>query len=342
MATYLTRLRTPFLINETSTVNSGSADLTITINSVDVYVISKNTTARTISFEVSELIRDYLNPSWDGVFPYSTTTNNSFVVTASIKIEFYTNTKATRATNAQAGTADTPISGQTINHTMYGFDAYSEFMEGVNHQLSYGQMLQTTTDMYLPDSTVAYIPIMIAEASPATNPKTPPAIAQYFTVAANVADGTVVNPVNGIDVTIHRICEPVYEYIKVIFVNKFGGLQMFYFNKKNVISLNVTQENYESMLMSANTYSNTDHQKYVYNKQGSEQITLNTGYVDQGQFETMKQLLLSEQVWAEIGTTVYPINITTNSLTKKTKVNDKLVNYSVNAGFAYDVINSVR
>ena len=330
MATYLSRLRTPFFINQTSTVTSGSADLTITINSVDVYVISKNTTSDSISFEVSELIRDYLNPTWDGVFPYSSTTNDSFVVSASIKIEFYLNTKATRATNAQAGSTDTPISGQTVLHTIYGFDSYSEFMEGVNHQLSSGQMLQSATDMYLPDSTIAYIPI---EASNGVS---------YFTVAANVADGTVVTPVTGIDVTIHRICEPVYQYIKVVFVNKFGGLQMFYFNKKNILSLNVTQENYDSMLMSANTYSNTNHQKYVYNKQGSEQITLNTGYVDEGQFETIKQLMLSEQVWAEIGTTIYPVNVITNSLTKKTKVNDKLVNYSINVGFAYDVINSVR
>jgi hypothetical protein len=330
MANYLSRLRTPFFINQTSTVTSGSADLTITINSVDVYVISKNTTSDSISFEVSELIRDYLNPTWDGVFPYSSTTNDSFVVSASIKIEFYLNTKATRATNAQAGSTDTPISGQTVLHTIYGFDSYSEFMEGVNHQLSSGQMLQSATDMYLPDSTIAYIPI---EASNGVS---------YFTVAANVADGTVVTPVVGINVTIHRICEPVYQYIKVVFVNKFGGLQMFYFNKKNILSLNVTQENYDSMLMSANTYSNTNHQKYVYNKQGSEQITLNTGYVDQGQFETIKQLMLSEQVWAEIGTTIYPVNVITNSLTKKTKVNDKLVNYSINVGFAYDVINSVR
>ena len=276
------------------------------------------------------MIRDYLNPTWDGVFPYSSTTNDSFVVSASIKIEFYLNTKATRATNAQAGSTDTPISGQTVLHTIYGFDSYSEFMEGVNHQLSSGQMLQSATDMYLPDSTIAYIPI---EASNGVS---------YFTVAANVADGTVVTPVVGINVTIHRICEPVYQYIKVVFVNKFGGLQMFYFNKKNILSLNVTQENYDSMLMSANTYSNTNHQKYVYNKQGSEQITLNTGYVDQGQFETIKQLMLSEQVWAEIGTTIYPVNVITNSLTKKTKVNDKLVNYSINVGFAYDVINSVR
>ena len=264
------------------------------------------------------------------MFPYSTATNNSFVVTASIKVEFYVNNRKTRATNALAGTTDTPISGQTVTHTMYGFDAYSEFKEGVNHQLSSGQMLQTATDIYLPDSTAAYIPI---EASNGVS---------YFTVAANVADGTVVNPVNGIDVTIHRICEPVFDYMKVVFVNKFGGLQMFYFNKKNILSLNVTQENYDSMLMSANTYSTTAHQKYVYNKQGSEQITLNTGYVDEGQFETMKQLILSEQVWLEVDSVIHPVNVVTNTLTKKTKVNDKLVNYSINVEFAYDVVNSVR
>lgn len=331
MANYLTRLRTPFFIDETSTAATvGSADLTITINSVDVYVISKNTVSKNVSFEVSELIRDYLNPTWDGVFPYSTATNNSFVVTASIKVEFYVNNKNTRAINALAGTTDTPISGQTVNHTMYGFEAYSEFKEGVNHQLSSGQMLQTATDMYLPDSTAAYIPI---EASNGVS---------YFTVATSVADGTVVTPVSGINVTIHRICEPVFDYMKVIFVNKFGGLQMFYFNKKNILSLNVTQENYDSMLMSANTYSTTAHQKYVYNKQGSEQITLNTGYVDEGQFETMKQLILSEQVWLEVDSVIHPVNVVTNTLTKKTKVNDKLVNYSINVEFAYDIVNSVR
>ena len=330
MANYLTRLRTPFFINQTSSVTALSADLTITINSVDVYVISKNTVTNAISFEVSELIRDYLNPTWDGVFPYSTATNNSFTVTANIKVEFYTNNKKTRATNAQAGSTDTPISAQTVNHVIYGFDAYSEFKEGVNHQLSSGQMLQTATDIYLPDSTAAYIPI---EASNGVS---------YFTVAANVADGTVVTPVSGINVTIHRICEPVFDYMKVVFVNKFGGLQMFYFNKKNILSLNVTQENYDSMLMSANTYSTTAHQKYVYNKQGSEQITLNTGYVDEGQFETMKQLILSEQVWLEVDSVIHPVNVITSSLTKKTKLNDKLVNYSINVEFAYDVINSVR
>jgi hypothetical protein len=262
------------------------------------------------------------------VFPYSSTTISSQTVTATIKVEFYTPNKVTRAANTAAGSPDSPIGSETVTHTLYGFDAYSEFKEGANHQLSSGQMLQSATVMYLPETGDAYIPV---ESSNAVS---------YTTVSSSDTSVTV----GGITVQINRICEPVFDIVKVIFMNKFGALQEFHFNKKHTIGFNSTQQNYESMLIQANTYSSTDHQKYVYNKQGSETIQLNTGYIDQGQFETIKQLMLSEQVYAKIGTnsTIYPMNVITSSLTKKTKVNDKLVNYSLEMEFAYDVVNSVR
>ena len=326
MATYLARLRSPFFIDQTSSTTAASADLTITIGGVDRYVISKDTTSNRITFEVSELIRDYLNPTWDGVFPYSATTISSQTVTTTIKVEFYTNNKATRAANSAAGSPDSPIGSETVTHTLYGFDAYSEFLEGANHQLSSSQLLQSATTMYLPETGDAYIPV---ESSNGVS---------YSTVSASDTSVTV----GGITIAIERLCEPVFDIVKVVFMNKFGALQEFHFNKKHTIGFNSTQENYESMLIEANTYSVTKHQKYVYNKQAKEILQLNTGYVDQGQFETIKQLMLSEQVWAKIQSTVYPVNVITSSLTKKTKVNDKLVNYSLDFEFAYDVVNSVR
>ena len=324
MATYLARLRSPFTIQETSSATSGSADLTITINNVDVYVISKDTSSDTVNFEVAEMIRDYLTVTWDGVFPYSATTIASQTVTATIKIEFYADNRITRAANTAAGNPGAVT--QTVTHTLYGFDAYSEFLEGANHELSSGQMLQSATTMYLPETGDAYIAV---ESSNAVS---------YTTVSPSDTSVTI----GGIVVSIVRICEPVYDIVKVVFMNKFGALQEFHFNKKHVIGLNVSQQKYESILMSGNTYSTTGHQKYVYNKQGAETLTLNTGYVDQGQFETIKQLMLSEQVWAKIDSQVYPVNVNANTLTKKTKINDKLVNYSLDFEFAYDVVNSVR
>ena len=329
MANYLARLRSPFFIDHTTSVPSGSADLTITINSVDQYVISKDTVSNRATFEVSELIRDFLNPTWDGLFPYSSATTSSLTVTASIKVEFYTNNKKTRAANTAAGTPDTPISAETQNHTIYGFDAYSEFKEGANKQLVSSQLLQSATTMYLPETGDAYIPYESSNG------------VAYTTVADTVLNNQTVT-VGGIVITIKRICEPIFNIIKVVFMNKFGALQEFHFNKKNIVNFSTTQENYESMLLQANTYDTNRHQKYVYNKQGSETILLNTGYIDLAQYETMKQLMLSEQVWAVISGSTYPMNVKTNTLTKKTRINDRLVNYSIEMEFAYDVINSVR
>lgn len=340
MANYLARLRSPFFIEETSTAATvGSADITITINSVVVYVLSKDTISKKVTIEVAELIRDYVDTKWDGVFPYSAAVLASLTILAAIKVEFYVNNKKVRAANALAGAADSPIGGQTVNHNVYGFDAYSEYLEGVNHELAYGQLLQSATTMYLPETGDAYIPKMINTASPV-----PAASVEYVTVADSVADGQTVT-IGGISITIRRICEPIYDIIRVVFMNKFGALQEFSFNKKNVLSLETVQENYESMLMGSQLdylSNNLPHQKYVYNKQGRETLQLNTGYVDEGQFETIKQLMLSEKVWAQIDSTVYPVNINTSSLTKKTKINDKLVNYSLDFTFAFDIVNSVR
>ena len=151
MANYLVRLRSPFFLNETSSQASGSADLVIKINNVNQYVISKNTISNNVIFEVSELIKDYLDVTWDGVFPYSTTTKNSLVITAEIDINFFTGTKEQRAILAESST-------QLIEHNIYGFDAYSEFNEGSNKQLVSGQLLQSNTTMYLPETGNAYVP----------------------------------------------------------------------------------------------------------------------------------------------------------------------------------------
>ena len=322
MANYLARLRSPFFLNETSTAASGSADLTININSVDQYVITKNTSGNNVIFEVSELIRDFLEVTWDGVRPYGSSTLNSLVVTANITIEFFTGTKEVRAVTPQSA-------NQTVSHTIYGFDAYSEFKEGTNKAITSGQLLQTNTTMYLPETGDAYIPYESSNG------------VAYSTVADTVLDKQTVI-VGGITITIRRICEPIYNILRVIFVNKFGALQEFYFNKKNIQSLNVSQESYKSTLISGSSYSTFEHQKYQYNKQASQKITMNTGYVDEGQFQPIQQMMLSEKVWAEIGQTVYPVNVISSSLEKKTRINDRLVNYSLDFEFAYDVVNNVR
>jgi|TARA_R100000084_G_scaffold109417_1_gene76495 hypothetical protein len=325
----LINLRSPYFIEHTAGTNVGSADLKIEIPQGSTqYVISKDTTSNAVSYEVSEMIRDFLNPTFDGTLPISSTDIANMTVTAYLTLDFYTSNKKTRAANTAAGNPDTPIGSEQELYTLHGFDGYSEFSEGKNHTIGSGQLMQSATIIYIPENTASFIPV---ESSNAVS----------YTAISTSQTGSIV--AGGITVNIERICEPIYDIIRILFINKFGAIQEFYFNKRNTIAMNVSQNTYQSKILTANTnYSITAHQKYVYNKQAKETITLNTGYIDEGQFETIKQLMLSEQVWGQIGGTTYPINVVTNSLTKKTKVNDKLVNYTLDFEFAFDVINSVR
>lgn len=172
---------------------------------------------------------------------------------------------------------------------------------------------------------------------------------QYFLslVDIGLVDELRVTTDDGVEVVrIESICEPKYTPYKVTFLNKFGALQDMWFFKKSVESITTNQEMYKRSTMDLEnfTYSTSAHQMKTFNKNGKETITMNTGYIDDSFNDVIRQLLLSEQVWMtkEDDQTVLPLNVVTNSLTYKTGVNDKLVDYTIDFEYAYDKINNIR
>ena len=138
-----------------------------------------------------------------------------------------------------------------------------------------------------------------------------------------------------------------YEPIKVTFVNKFGALQDIFFTLKSTESLNTTGETYKANVMNFNalTYDTYKPQVAQYNKMGKESITLNTDYISEEYNEVIKQLMMSEQVWLTKLTDeqlVLPIIPKTQSVTYKTSLNDRLVQYTIDFDYAFDKINTVR
>ena len=135
---------------------------------------------------------------------------------------------------------------------------------------------------------------------------------------------------------------------KVTFVNKNGALQDVYFFAKEVESMSSTEETYKSNLinMQTRTYSTTAHQYQQYNKQAKERIALSTGYVSEDYNEVIKQLMMSEQVWltrtTDDSSNIYPVIPRTSNVTFKTSLNDKLVSYDIEFEFAFDKIQNVR
>jgi len=299
-------IRSPYYIND-SYAGAVTANLSLSLDGVERYSLSKNTdTQGGVTFEISELSRDYLEVEFYGSY-------------LSVTIEISAVLTFLDSDNAIL---------ESTTYDFRGFDGYGEFKDGSNPTISSGALLQSNTQIYLPDNTVGRVPIESSN-DILYNTITP-------TAEGNVTVGTHTVKVN-------RICEPKYDPIKMTFVNKFGVLQDLWFFKKTVKRLNTSRDSFKRNILTAQGQYNTfKHVKRTLNIIGNEVFTSNTGFVSEEMNEVFKELMLSEQVWATIEGIVHPIVITSSELQYKTSLNDKLTNLTIDFEYAYDTINNIR
>ena len=134
---------------------------------------------------------------------------------------------------------------------------------------------------------------------------------------------------------------------KVTFVNKNGVLDDMYFFKKSTDSMTTKRESYNANTIKPdNTYSVNQHNKREFNITANSMVKLSSGYLNESSNEKFKQLLLSEKVWItrtfKNDELVLPINIKTSSISYKTSLNDKLVDYTIEFNDSYNAINNIR
>ena len=171
----------------------------------------------------------------------------------------------------------------------------------------------------------------------------------YFNdYSIGAVDKIIVSDSDGIQtINVSILEECKYEPKKVTFVNKYGALQDMYFFKKSVEKMNVKKESYKSNILDSNyVYNSSNHVYRDFNVVGKESITLSSGFLSEEYNEVFKQMMLSEKVWVtnivEDGEQVLPINVKTSNITYKTSLNDKLVEYTFDFDNSFNVINDIR
>ena len=302
-------LRSPIFITGTQT-GGLSAIGSLTIDGTLRYTLTKDSdSSNRVTFEISELCRDYL----DIVF------NNSYtsqVVDVSFSLQFYNAINAGGSTVGSAQVTD-----------FKGLDGYTYFEQGSNVTVTGTQAAQSNVSVYMPENTSGYIPSLGT------------ANILYNSVSTTQTTKTV----NGTVFTINRICSPKYDPYKVTFINKFGALQDLYFFTKRVDKTSVKKESYKSnTINTSGVYNTYNHSKQTYDVFANDTFTLSTGFVDENVNYAIEELLLSEQVWVRQNSQTLPIVPITSSLQKKTSLNDRLVEYTIEFEFAYNKINDIR
>ena len=127
----------------------------------------------------------------------------------------------------------------------------------------------------------------------------------------------------------------------VVFRNRYGVYECCTFFKKSTESLNVSNETFTNNYINAGVYDTTYHQFQKINIQGKENISLNSGYISEQENSLYKEMLLSEKVYFYEDGNLIPVNVASKSIEFKTRVNDRLVNYSVDFEYAYNTIQNV-
>jgi hypothetical protein len=302
-------LRSPYFIYDPR-ATALSAKLELSIENVLVYTIIKNTdNANGALFEIAELSKDYLIDSFNGTYTSNT-------VSLTITVKYYDGLEG----------SGTQV-GLDASYFHEGFNGYSNYEEGKNTTIASDAVLISNRIIYQPDNTAGVIP------------SEDEGVIVYNAFGVNTTSIIVSNKL----FKIVRLCEPKFTPIKVTFVNKFGALQDLWFFKKFTKNLTVSKDRYKRHTISqSGGYSINSHQDNILRANGNERITLNTSFVDETMNEPIKQLLLSESVWATINGVVLPIIVTTENLQYKTRINDNLIQYTIECEFAFQAINNIR
>jgi hypothetical protein len=146
--------------------------------------------------------------------------------------------------------------------------------------------------------------------------------------------------------TVKSVDECKYTPYKVSFMNKFGVVQDLWFFKTRKESVAISKGSYlENTLQETSTgvaYSLNRATKIPNQFKVQKSITLNTGFVDEEYNEVIQQLLLTERAWVHENNNVFPIIPSTSSLDYKTKLNDKLINFTIEFEYAYNELNLIK
>lgn len=358
-------VRSPYTISDTTSgllqsqlelyIYTGTKVATLT---TPTYTIVSTSVNGRVDFEISDLIRDYIDNNFDGTFP----TDN--VVWVNYKLTSIT--------------ASATTSGSVVTlRAFYGYDYFNETANQEQTILQSNSTIYTYADngFHLPIDTenVSEVVVVDLEGNEtnitiSTSNESDEQI-QYISNVSGGADdyeqrviadgGTFENSsclqafldefeIYGVQhiyvigstteiVNVVAVEECKYNPYKLTFVNKFGAFQDLWFFKNSNKSLSIEKDDYKS-----NDANINRHQYKTLNKIGKEKLTINSGYYPESHNEIFKQLLLSEEVWIEIENQTLPVNISNSSFNYKTQLKDKLINYTLDLDFAFDLINSVR
>ena len=133
------------------------------------------------------------------------------------------------------------------------------------------------------------------------------------------------------------VCEQKYTPVRCDFINRYGGWQTITFFKARTDSFEFKNSEFKT-LPSSWDYNPLQGQTKTFNHTATQSVILNTGYVDENFVEILFDLFASETILIDNE----PVTVKGKTLPKKTSIKDKMINYTIDFEYSFNVINDVQ
>ena len=157
----------------------------------------------------------------------------------------------------------------------------------------------------------------------------------FFTVTPVKAGSAI-----GTSIQFNMECEKKYPNVRIKWKNRFGQFDFLNFNLVSREAFNTDIRTFQRQIGSWSSptlsYNNYDSSTQNYSADSTQTLTVNSDWLSEDYNEILKQLMVSDEIyWIYNESTgdLRPITIKTNSITFKTNVVDKLIQYSFDFEF---------
>lgn len=144
---------------------------------------------------------------------------------------------------------------------------------------------------------------------------------EYFTIS-----------VAGKSIRFDVICESKYTPVRIGYKNRYGTFNFMNFTKVSRESFATTQRVYKpsqgvwnQSVFAVDTYA-ASTQKYIIDDQ--QTLSVESDFLKEEYNDILKQLMTSDEVYWFKGDDIVPVSISSNNITFKKHVNEKLIQYS--------------
>jgi len=140
-------------------------------------------------------------------------------------------------------------------------------------------------------------------------------------------------------------CADRYTQFFIGFLNRFGAYDYIPALKAREDSATFERREFNNSYLTtaalAVSYTDTEGTERIFEANGQESITINTGYQPEDIWEMITDMMQSEKVFLVDGTNIVPLIPSSGDVAKQKHINNKLVNYTLAFRVANDLKNQV-